>query len=89
MKTKTLFLLLLSLRNSSFILIACSFICLSSKAQECSTPDILPQEAMNYPWFGNPDYLPSFMDSVRNVEGIPSQHARIVPDIKWRIPIHF
>jgi hypothetical protein len=64
-------------------------VCFNAQAQECGTPDIQPQEAMNYPWFGNPDYLPSFMDSVRNVEGIPSQYARIIPDIKWRIPIRF
>ncbi|WP_338762256.1 hypothetical protein WAF17_17255 [Bernardetia sp. ABR2-2B] len=44
---------------------------------------------MNYPWFGNPDYLPSFMDSVRSVDGIPSQYSRIIPSIKWHIPIKF
>ncbi len=43
-----------------------------SKAQECATPDIDIQEAANLPWFGNPDYLPTFMDSVRAVDGIPS-----------------
>lgn len=46
---------------------------------------------MNFPWFGNPDYLPSFMDSLNQAE-TPSQGnniSSIVPNIKWRIPIKF
>ncbi len=74
-------------KTSFFIfLFLCSF---TTKAQECATPDIDIQEAANLPWFGNPDYLPSFMDSVRAVDGIPSQYSRVVPNIKWRIPIKF
>ena len=61
-------------------------------AQDCATSDIEPEEAMNFPWFGNPDYLPSFMDSVNLLDGTPSQNpsiSSIVSNIKWRIPIKF
>ncbi len=74
-------------KTSFFIfLFLCSF---TTKAQDCATPNVNIQEAANLPWFGNPDYLPSFMDSVRSVDGIPSQYSRVVPHIKWRIPIRF
>jgi hypothetical protein len=89
MKNQTLFLAHLLINRQVIFLLILLFSFNNLHAQECGTPDIHPQEAMNYPWFGNPDYLPSFMDSVRNVEGIPSQYAHIVPDIKWRIPIKF
>ena len=65
---------------------------LSTQAQECITPNANPQEASNYPWFGNPDYLPAFMDSLERIDNIPSQNpsiSSIVPNIKWRIPIKF
>ena len=61
-------------------------------AQECTTPNADPQESANFPWFGNPDYLPAFMDSLIAAEDNPSQNpsiSSIVPDIKWRIPIKF
>ena len=72
-----------------FLLLALLFLCFKVNAQECTTPNIEPQEAMNLPWFGNPNYLPSFMDSVRSVDGIPSASSRIVSSIRCRIPIHF
>ncbi|AFM04840.1 hypothetical protein Fleli_2475 [Bernardetia litoralis DSM 6794] len=78
---KTKLIVVLTILSFSFV-----------KAQECSTPDIDIQEAANLPWFGNPDYLPSFMDSVGTVDGIPSQNpsiSSIVPNIKWRVPIKF
>ena len=82
MKTKILFLLLVLISNiNSFAF-----------GQECATPDVDIQEAANLPWFGNPDYLLSFMDSLRNAEDTPSQNpsiSSIVPNIKWRIPIKF
>ena len=59
-------------------------------AQECATPDMQPEEAMNFPWFGNPDYLPSFMDSLNQAETQQGNNiSSIVPNIKWRIPIKF
>ncbi len=58
-----------SFTKTKLLIIAVLFVLsFSAKAQECATPDI--QEAANLPWFGNPDYLPSFMDSVRSIEGI-------------------
>ena len=63
---------------------------LSTQAQECITPNANPQEAMNYPWFGNPDYLPAFMDSLNQAETQQGNNiSSIVPNIKWRIPIKF
>ncbi len=81
---------MLHLKKTNFFILACLILfSLNLKAKECATPDVDIQEAANLPWFGNPDYLPSFMDSVRAVDCIPSQYSRIVPHIKWRIPIRF
>ena len=90
---KIIFLQLQSINKSYFLLIVFMSVFLSlAKAQECITPDADPQEAANFPWFGNPDYLPAFMDSLIAAEDNPSQNpsiSSIVPDIKWRIPIKF
>ena len=66
-----------------FILLSLSF--LSARAQECDTQDIQPEVAMNYPWFGNPNYLPQFMDSLQNTYSSPN--AKIENGIIWRISI--
>ncbi|WP_157698960.1 hypothetical protein [Bernardetia litoralis] len=74
-----------SISRITFILLLLPFCFNDLYAQECGTSDIQPEEAMNYPWFGNPDYLSAFMDSVTIVDGIPSQNpsiSSIVPDIK-------
>ena len=105
MKMRISFLLQQCVNKHIVLLIALSTCLVSlSKAQEpisigiapndqaCHTPDIYPQEAQHYPWFGNPDYLGSFMDSVRNIDGIPADYSRtsrVVPNIRWRIPIRF
>ncbi|WP_338769455.1 hypothetical protein WAF17_09885 [Bernardetia sp. ABR2-2B] len=57
------------------------------KAQNCTTPDATLEEMQQLPWFANPDYLPSFMDSLRRVSNIRT--SRIENDIIWRIPIRF
>lgn len=69
-------------KTKLLMLIYLALFSLNTQAQECSTPNVEPQEAMSLPWFGNPDYLPNFIDSVRTVDGIPSQYSRIVPNIK-------
>ena len=94
MKMRTLLSILVGQSSSKvFILLFCMTFCKSLLfAQDCSTPDIPPEVAMNFPWFGNPDYLPAFMDSLERVDNIPTQNpsvSSIVPNIKWRIPIKF
>ena len=90
---KIIFLQLQSINKSYFLLVAFTFTFFSlAKAQECITPDADPQEASNYPWFGNPEYLPAFMDSLERVDNIPTQNpsiSSIAANVKWRIPIKF
>ena len=51
-------------------------------AQECTTPNADPQESANFPWFGNPDYLPAFMDSLNQAETQQGNNiSSIVPNI--------
>ncbi len=64
----------------------CTF-CFSVQAQECATPDVDIQEAANLPWFGNPNYLPAFMDSINTIHNI--SNSRVENNIVWRIPIRF
>ncbi|AFM04845.1 hypothetical protein Fleli_2480 [Bernardetia litoralis DSM 6794] len=89
MKMRTLLSILVGQSSSKvFILLFCMTFCKSLLfAQDCSTPDIPPEVAMNFPWFGNPDYLPSFMDSLQSLNSSPN--ARIESGITWRVPIHF
>ena len=56
------------------------------KAQECITPDADPYEASNYPWFGNPDYLPAFMDSLNQAE---TQQGNNINSIVANIYLNF
>ena len=42
----------------TYVLIFCFYMPL--KAQECGTEELSDQEMEQLPWFGNPDYLPSF-----------------------------
>ena len=89
---KTLFLQQILLNRVTLFMLLTSLVFSNLKAQECITPDADPQEAANLPWFGNPDYLPAFMDSLIASEDIPSQNpsvSSIIPNIKWRIPIKF
>ena len=92
MKTHLLILVVQS-SNKAFILllfIASLYSSISVSAQDCSTPDIPPEVAMNFPWFGSPDYLPAFMDSLNQAETQQGNNiSSIVPNIKWRIPIKF
>ena len=91
---KTCLLTLVVQWSSKFLVLLTffSFFQNISFAQECITPDADPQEAMNYPWFGDSEYLPSFMDSLTAAEDTPSQSpsvSSVVPNIKWRIPVKF
>ena len=76
--------------NIKFFLVIL-FLCFDMYGQECATQDAQPEEAMSFPWFANPDYLPAFMDSLTGLD-TPSQNpsiSTIVTNIKWRIPIKF
>ena len=89
---KTLFLQQTLLSRVALFVLIISLSFSNLKAQECITPDADPYEASNYPWFGNPDYLPAFMDSLARVDNVPSltpNISSIIPNIKWRIPIKF
>ena len=92
MKNQILYLLQLLENKLVLSLLFLSLATNNSYSQECGTPDIQPEEAMNFPWFGSPDYLPAFMDSLVTAEDTPSQTptiSSIVSDVKWRIPIKF
>ena len=56
-----------SLNNmNKFILTSILLFCFftSLKAQECGTEELSDQEMEQLPWFGNPDYLYNFLDSL-------------------------
>ena len=73
---KIKFLLLLILFISSSVAV---------QAQECGTEELSDQEMEQLPWYGNPDYLYNFLDSIQ-----PSNStARIEPDIRFKVPIRF
>ncbi len=55
--------------------------------QDCTTSDIPIEEMRQLPWFGNPDYLPAFMDSINTIHNI--SNSRVENNIVWRIPVRF
>ncbi len=73
--------------NILLIILFLIFVILDLKAQDCNTPDLSFEEMKQLPWFGNPDYLPSFMDSINRVHNI--SNSRVENNIVWRIPIRF
>lgn len=62
-----------------FILLFIFFLPLDLKAQDCATLDIPIEEMQKLPWFGNPNYLPKFMDSLQNLYSSPN--ARVESSI--------
>ena len=72
----------LLINRITFFLLLFLFCFNSLYGQECATLDIQPEEAMNFPWFGSPDYLPAFMDSLNQAETQQGNNiSSIVPNI--------
>ena len=84
---KTEFLLLILSNKKSLLIIFLFIFSFNTKAQDCSTPDIPIEEMLQLPWFGNPNYLPAFMDSINRIHNI--SNSRVENNIIWRIPIRF
>ena len=78
---KTTFFSPLSLNKLLLIILFCGFVNYSN-AQNCTTPDATLEEMQQLPWFANPNYLPTFMDSLRRVSLIRT--SRVEDDIIWR-----
>jgi hypothetical protein len=63
------------------------------QARQCETPDVSEAEYQAIPWYGNPDFLTNFYDSLENAFNSSSTNSRVAPtgvETPWyRIPVKF
>lgn len=61
------------------------------KAQDnCATPDPTEAELQALPWYGNPNYLDDYIDSIKNAyAGNGTTIYQVEDRVRHRIPIHF
>jgi hypothetical protein len=63
------------------------------EARQCKTPDVSEAEYLAIPWYGNPDFLTNFYDSLENAFNSSNANSRVAPtgvETPWyRIPVKF